>query len=193
MQRWIYDYILVSYLERVSHLLTDCMKGNLSDGGLRWLLDVSKASVWVCGCSPGMLTLRTRFTGYNTQTQRKCQSEFYLKKKKNPHHMDMFYHSGLNFSIASYLAEWWRVVRCQLDGWDVQFEPRRFFSLQATGPACCLIHVCCLLLNLPAGQQMILKINHMLTDTWQQAFLVAKAMRFVEQWLTLDREGIGSN
>lgn len=84
---------------------------------------------------------------------------------KNTHHIDMFYHSGLSFSIASYLAEWWRVVRCQLDGWDVQFEPRRFFSLQAAGPASCLIHACCLLLNLPAGQQMILKINHMLTDT----------------------------
>lgn len=67
--------------------------------------------------------------------------------------MNMFYSSGLNFSVASYLVEWRRVVRRQLDGWDVQFEPRRFFSLQAAGPASCLIHAHCLLLNLPAGQK----------------------------------------
>lgn len=81
-----------------------------------------------------------------------------------------FYSTGSYSSIVSYCCEYsfailtciylmcfylgvrGRVIRCQLDGGDVQFEPWRLLPLQAAVPAARLIHARCLSLRLPACQ-----------------------------------------
>lgn len=72
-----------------------------------------------------MLTLRMRFTGCNTHKNLGKQTPRIL---------------GVSLVSPQYLVGWGRVVRGELDGRDVQFEPRRFLPLQAAVPAARLLH-----------------------------------------------------